>query len=198
VTVNGRRFAAPFTLKTGEFAEYGNGFWTHLDKLRTPLARVAADDAPPFAAGVNALSYSAEPATPGAWPRAQVTVFTFGEKFPALRNLSEVPPVRRRILDYEAAAPCRYDPSHGFDALPPLVARPGEKALPEFEVTGPISAFEISIGGVARSFPAVAEKKTLRCPAGSFPAFEGTAHVSVHADDPASARATFGFAKRYR
>lgn len=198
VTVNGQRFSAPFTLRTGEFAEYGNGFWMHLDKSRTPLARIAAEEIQPFVAGVNELSYSAEPATSGVWPRAQVTVFTFGEKFTALRDLSDVAPARRQILGYEAAAPCRYDPSHGFDTLPPLVARPGERALPEFEVTGPIGAFEVSIGGVTRSFPAVAEKKTLRCPAGSFPAFEGTAHVSVCSDDPASVRATFGFVKRYR
>ncbi len=78
------------------------------------------------------------------------------------------------------------------------MARPGETALPEFEVTGPIGAFEVSIGGVTRQFPAVAERKTLRCPAGQFPAFGGTVSVTIHAADPASAQATFAFVKRYQ
>ena len=198
VMVNGKKFTAPFELKSGEFAEYGNGFWMHLDKFRTPIARVAASEKLPFASGGNDLSYSAEAVAPGTWPRAHITVFTFGEKFPALRDLSALPPARRRLLNYEAVAPCRYDPLHGFDTLPPLVARPGEQALPELEVIGPIGAFEVTIGGVTRSFPAVAEKKTLRCPAGSFPAFGGTAQVTVRTEDPASAQATFAFVKRYR
>ena len=127
-----------------------------------------------------------------------MSVFTFGKKFSALRDLSALSPERRRLLDYEATEPCRYAPSQGLTEVPPLVARPGETALPEFEVTGPIGAFEVSIGGVTWQFPAVAEKKTLRCPAGQFPAFGGTVPVTVHAADPASAQATFAFVKRYQ
>jgi hypothetical protein len=198
VTVNGKTFVAPFELKSGEFAEYGKGFWTHLDKFRTPIARIAATEKLPLVAGDNAFAYSAEPVTLGTWPRAEVSVFTFGKKFPALRDLSTLQPERRRLLDYEATEPCRYAPSQGLTEVPPLVARPGETALPEFEVTGPIGAFEVSIGGVTRQFPAVAERKTLRCPAGQFPAFGGTVSVTIHAADPASAQATFAFVKRYQ
>ena len=50
---------------------------------------------------------------------------------------------------------------------------------------------------VTRSFPAVAEGKVLRCPRGRFPAFSGSVPVSVRADDPSAARATFSFIKRY-
>ncbi len=198
VTVTGKTFVAPFELKSGEFAEYGKGFWTHLDKFRTPIARIAATEKLPLVAGDNAFAYSAEPVTLGTWPRAEVSVFTFGKKFPALRDLSTLQPERRRLLDYEATEPCRYAPSQGLTEVPPLVARPGETALPEFEVTGPIGAFEVSIGGVTRQFPAVAERKTLRCPAGQFPAFGGTVSVTIHAADPASAQATFAFVKRYQ
>ena len=197
VTVNGVAFSAPFDLESGEFAEYGNGFWTHLDKFRTPVERVAASVPVPFRAGDNAIAYSAGGVTPGAWPRAEVTLFTFGEKFDALRDLDALPPERRRIIGYEAAAPCRYDPSHGFGEIPPLVARPGETAEAEFEVIGPIGAFEVSMCGVTRSFPAVAEGKVLRCPRGRFPAFSGSVPVSVRAYDPSAARATFSFIKRY-
>ena len=88
-----------------------------------------------------------------------------------MRDLDGLPPARRRIIGYEAAAPCRYDPSHGFGEIPPLVARPGETAE--------------------------AEGKVLRCPRGRFPAFYGSVPVSVRADDPSAARATFSFIKRY-
>ena len=115
-----------------------------------------------------------------------------------MRDLSALQPERRRLLDYEAAEPCRFAPAQGFAEVPPLVARPGETALPEFEVTGPIGAFEVSIGGVTRQFPAVAAKKTLRCAAGPFPAFGGTMPVTIRAEDPASAQATFAFVKRYQ
>ena len=158
---------------------------------------MSATAAIPFAAGDNALEYAAGAMTEGAWPRAEVTLFTFGEKFAALRDLAALPPERRRIIDYEGVAPCRYDPSHGFGEIPPLVARPGERAEAEFEVIGPIGAFEVTIGGVTQSFPAVADEKILRCPRGKFPAFAGTAPVSVRAEDPSAARATFAFVKRY-
>ena len=197
VTVNGKTFTAPFDLKSGEFAEYGNGFWTHLDKFRTPLERVAATENLPFAAGANTLSYSAGTVEKGTWPRAHVTVFTFGEKFEALRDLSTLPAERRRLLDLEFAQPCRFDPQHGFGDVPPLVTRPGEQAQAGFEVIGPIGPFNVTVAGVTKSFPAVAEKKTLRCPAGSFPAFTGTMPVAVCAEDPSAAHATFTFIKRY-
>ena len=197
VVVNGKSFMVPFDLKSGEFAEYGDGFWTHLDKYRTPIKRVAAAGALPLVPGENTLAYHAKAMTDGAWPRAEVTLFAFGDKFPALRDLADLKPERRRIVGYEAVAPCRYDPEHGFGEIPPLVARPGERAEPEFEVVGPIGAFEVSIGGVTRKFAAVAEGKVFRCDAGTFPPFAGTAQVVIRADDPASARATFSFAKRY-
>ena len=197
VIVNGRMFAAPFDLKSGDFAEYGDGFWTHLDRNRTPIERVAAAEPISLVRGKNSIAYHAGVMTAGTWPRAEVTLFTFGERIPALRDLAELPPDRRRHVDYEAAIPFWYDPSHGFGDVPALVARPGESAVPEFEVVGPISAFEVTIGGVTRKFPAVEKKKLLRCPQGSFPAFSGKMPVEVRAEDPSSARAIFAFAKRY-
>ena len=74
----------------------------------------------------------------------------------------------------------------------------GEQAQAGFEVIGPIGPFNVTVAGVTKSFPAVAEKKTLRCPAGQFPAFGGMVPVTVRAEDPAYAPATFAFVKRYR
>ena len=77
------------------------------------------------------------------------------------------------------------------------MTRPGERAEPEVEVVGPIGVFEVTIGGVTRKFAAVAEGKVFRCSTGTFPPFAGTAQVVIRASDPASARATFAFSKRY-
>jgi len=197
VAVNGRTFSVPFALRSGEFAEWGGGFWTHFDRFRTPLARLPASGDPPFAAGTNELSFAAEPLTPGAWPRVEITTFAFGPRFDALRPLAGLNPAARRLLEHEADEPRFYAPALGFGSLPPLAVRPGESAVPSFEVTGPIGAFNVSVGGVTRSFPAVEAGKSLRSPEGAYPAFSGSVPVKVETEPSTSARAVFSFGKRY-
>ena len=199
VTVNGKTFTAPFTLTSGEFAEYGGGHWTHLDKTRLPMARYAAAEPLPLSAGVNRLSFAAGEVTPGAEPRAMVTVFAAGARFEALRNLATLAPERRRLLAREAAEPSLYSPTNGFTEMPPLVMRPGEQAEALFEVAGPIGPFKVTVGGVTQAFPGVAAGKVMRSPAGAFPVRSGTVPVTVRAEDPAApAQAVFTFTKLYR
>jgi len=215
VTVNGRRLAIPFTLRSGEFAELVEGYWTHLDKFRTPKARVPAADQIALAAGVNDISLTAgkladrviwdwrkdavlggmHDRRPDEPVRAEVTLFAAGESRPALCGLSTLAAEKRGLLDYEAAEPCFFVPEKGFDALPPLVTRPGEKATVGFTVVGPIGSFELTVGDEVKSFPAVAAGKVFRSADNAFGAFTGSRPVKVKA--PAGAAARFEFVKRY-
>ena len=43
VAVNGERFAVPFRMNAGEYAELDDGCWTHYSAMGDALARVAAD-----------------------------------------------------------------------------------------------------------------------------------------------------------
>ncbi|MCQ2390585.1 MAG: right-handed parallel beta-helix repeat-containing protein [Kiritimatiellae bacterium] len=173
LAVNGQRLPIPFALRSGEFAELENGFWTHLDKFRTPLARVPAQ-MPQLREGTNDLMLIAAPNS-----RAEVTLFALGKKRPALKDLALLTSEKRALLDYEPAEPCFFAPDAGFADLPPLVARPGMRAEPTFTVVGPIGEYEMTIADETRRFPAVAAGKTWRCPSGTFRPFSGRASVRV-------------------
>ena len=56
-----------------------------------------------------------------------------------------------RRIRYEAMEPLIYDPAHGFDSLPPVLIRPGEKAVVEAKVYGAPKGFSLTIGRVKRS-----------------------------------------------
>ena len=215
VMVNGRRLTIPFTLKSGEFAELEDGWWTHLDLFRTPKARVRATEDIELAAGKNDVVFTAgkmADRAPWVWRkeaefngwharrtqepvRAEVAFFTVGQERQALREFSQLSPESRQLLSYEAAEPCYFAPERGFAALPPLVTRQGEKAAVGFTVVGPIGPFELAIGEETKSFPAVAAGKVYRTPDKVFEAFSGSREVKVKA--PAGAAARFEFVKRY-
>lgn len=188
-TVNGQAFPVPFTLASGEFAEYVDGYWTHLDKFRTPVERRPATAALPLAAGPNALSFVGD-------ARVQATLLAYGAKTPALRELSHLTADRRGLLAYEAAEPCFFAPAKGFAELPPVRTRPGETADLTFTVVGPIGPFTLAVNGEEKSFPAVAAGAVFRSERRTFTPFADTAKIVVRAEGSAAAR--FEFVKNYR
>jgi hypothetical protein len=56
-----------------------------------------------------------------------------------------------RRIRYEAMEPLIYDPAHGFESLPPVLIRPGEKAIVEAKVYGAPKGFSLTIGRIKRS-----------------------------------------------
>jgi len=89
-----------------------------------------------------------------------------------------------RRIRYEAMEPQVFDPSHGFDALAPVIVRPGEKARVEVQVYGAPPGFTLTIGGVTRKG------------GGDFGVFEGVNHVK--ASGVGSSRVRIEIVKRYQ
>jgi hypothetical protein len=115
----------------------------------------------------------------------------------ALLPVSSLPDPARKFLSYEAADPQFYAPEKGFDALAPLVVRPGETAKVELTLYGPTGECTLDVGGAKTRLPAI-EKETHR----KFTLdgeYRGVCPVTVtpeNRNDPFEGR--FEFVKRYR
>lgn len=143
VTVNGRRFAVPFALEAGEYAELEDGAWIRYSERGESLARVAAREAVRLAAGTNRCAFAS---APGGGTRAEVTILARGAAVPAFGPLTAE---QRGALAYEAMRPFVHAPAQGFDATPRLTVRPGETAQLEVTVLGPATepAFDFGARG---------------------------------------------------
>ena len=146
LSVNGERFALPFDLVSGEWAELEDGFWTRYSKFGDAEERRPAPGMPSLKAGGNDFAFNAAGA-----PRAEITVFALGEPFPALdpSKTAEAEP----SLAYEAAESFLHAPSRGFCAAPALRVRPGERARVQLEVIGRAERPRIRIGDAVAAFP---------------------------------------------
>ena len=138
VTVNGARFAIPFALTSGEYAELEDGVWTKYAESGTALARVAASAMPVLASGANACAFTAPE---GA--RAEVTFFALGKTRPAFKPLTAQ---MRKSLRVEALAPFEYAPHLGLKGPSVVPVRPGEKASLVVEVQGPVAKPTFTFG----------------------------------------------------
>ena len=215
VTLNGVPHAVPFALASGDFAEWDGGAWEHRAPDGELLGRVA--DARPVKvnAGANTAAFAAT-ATDGT-ARAEVTFFSLGEVFPALR--ADLSADQRRQLAYEAMEPLTYCPAKGLASLPPLKMRPGERADVSVELWGPIARPTLTIGSEARTFPAdVAKGARLQCRDGRswrvldaqrkevasgmlekpLPAFGGVLPIALACERPDAADARLKLVKNYR
>ena len=194
VAIGNSRFAVPFDLTSGEYAELEEGAWIRYSENGEPLMRVPAAS-PELAAGVNDLSFAADTAG-SRTPRAEVTVFGLGDKTDAFVPLTEN---MRDVLSSEAEMPATYAPVRGFMTLPAIAIRPGEEAEIGFSCHGPIPAFSLSLAGKRFDFPSVKSGERLDVRPGKLGAYRGTVEVVVAvSDDSCTPDARFDFEKRYR
>ena len=151
VTVNGERFAIPFALTSGEYAELEDGAWTKYAESGTALARVAASAMPVLASGANACVFSdaQERVPPASEPRAEVTFFALGKTRPAFKPLTAQ---MREALRVEALAPFEYAPQEGLKGPSVVPVRPGEKASLVVEVQGPVAKPTLAFGTTSCTF----------------------------------------------
>ena len=194
VAIGDARFAVPFDLKSGEYAELEDGAWIRYSERGEPLSRVPAAARPELAAGANDLSFSAD-AADTLTPRAEVTVFGLGRKVEAFAPLSDD---MRRMLSYEAEMPVEYAPARGFRDLPPVAIRPGERAGIGFTCHGPLPQFVMTLGDKRFDVPAVAAGATFVLKPGEAGIFEGTVPVSVSFRKGDAVDTRFEFVKDYR
>jgi len=144
VTVNGERFAIPFALASGEYAELEDGAWMKYAESGTALARVAASAMPALASGANACAFTAPESA-----RAEVTFFALGKTRPAFKPLTAQ---MRDALRVEALAPFEYAPQEGLKGPSVVPVRPGEKASLVVEVQGPVAKPTFTFGNTAYAF----------------------------------------------
>ena len=130
VAVNGERFAVPFRMNAGEYAELDDGCWTHYSAMGDALARVAAEKAPTLKGGDNALAFDC-----GGNGRAEVTLFALGRTRNAF--VDKLTPEMKATMRYEGMMPFEYAPDKGL--VPPkyIPVRPGESAKLTLDVYGP-------------------------------------------------------------
>ena len=156
VVVNGERFAVPFDLRSGEYAELDGGAWTKYAESGEAVARVAAAAEPVLAASRNDCGFAA---TEGA--RAEVTVFALGKTRPAFKPLT---PEMRGELRVEALMPFEYAPHRGLVGPSILPVRPDETAMPVVEVQGPVAKPALAFGKTVCTFDeTLAEDESLVC-----------------------------------
>lgn len=197
VKMDGKIVPVPFEMESGQYAELEDGFWTLYSADGDPLRRRRATvQVPALKTGRNQIVYRAETAD-GSRPRAEISVFAVGKPRPALVHESALPEAARGILAYEAVDPQYYAPHLGFDALNPVVVRPGRVAAVEVTVYGPTSGCRLKVGDTAVDIPAVAKGENRTVPlAGEF---KGVNPVVVEApSDGNDFAARLEFAKRYR
>ena len=195
VSVNGEAFVLPFALASGEFAELEDGAWIRYSDQGERLTRVAAAKAPRLRAGENDLAFAAS--TPdGQLPRAEVTVFALGEPVAAYGPLTDA---MKREMSYEAMRPVTFAPSKGFDALPPVVTRPGETARLDVSLVGPIADPVLEVrtadGVKTLAFPTLAAGEVRRVKDG--PAVSGSCAVTLKSSAARGADARLSLVKRY-
>ena len=147
VAVNGQTFPLPFALESRNFAELEDGVWNLYDETGVPLRRVPAERMPVLVDGENSFAFRGRG---GECPRAEITVFGFGESEPAFRPLDAK---LRGALAYEAVMPDFYAPSRGCDGRIAVAVRPGEKARLCAEIYGPVDNPSLTVGGRTWTFP---------------------------------------------
>ena len=197
VEVDGTRLDVPFALATGEYAEYADGCWMHLDRNRTPIRRVRKPESLALKKGTNVCRLTTRSVFGGTVPRAEVTLFALGPKEPALADVAALPSDRRAFLGHEPTYPVLYVPARGLDELPSLAVRPGERAELTFAVRGPIGPFALTVGDETRRFAAVPDGTTFVAPRGTFRAVGGTVPVRLDRLDATEPQAMFFFFKDY-
>ena len=144
VIMNGERFAIPFALASGEYAELEDGTWTKYAESGTALARVEASTMPTLASGANACALTAPE---GA--RAEVTFFALGKMRPAFKPLTKQ---MRDALRVEALAPFEYAPQQGLKGPSVVPVRLGEQASLVVEVQGPVVKPTLTFGATTYTF----------------------------------------------
>ena len=134
----GMRYAVPFSLESGEYAEFENGVWTHYSEVGEP---VGATDGRATACcdrtereNISAVSFESKDDA----ARAEVTMFAQGSSFHALKPLASLSDADRKTLSYEAVDPVAYAPSRGLDRPFAVAVRPGETARLDVELVGPV------------------------------------------------------------
>ncbi len=154
VKVGDTTLRLPWTLKSGEFAEFENGVWTKYDDYSCELERCRRAERLALKAG----AVNCELVTAQASSRAEVSLFTYGQPFAALAD--RLSSAQRRCLGYEAMNPLWWDPEHGFDECEPVKVRPGETATLTVRAWGPTQSFQLQVGGRTLECPALAEGET--------------------------------------
>ena len=153
MTVNGREVRLPFPLRTMEYAEREDGFWTRYSGYSCdPIERIPAADDLSLSAGRQEISVSGHGRS-GAPMRAELTLFVAGDSMPAL--VPKLTKEQEGVLAYEAAMPQLWAPSKGFDKLDPIVVRPGHTAKMELELVGPVAYPTVVVGTTRRRFNAI-------------------------------------------
>ena len=130
VAVNGERFAVPFTMAAGEYAELDGGFWTHYSARGDALARAAAAKRPVLKGGPNAVAFGC-----GGNGRAEVTLFALGRTREAF--VDKLTPAMKATMRYEGLMPFEYAPEKGLVPPKTIPVRPGETASLSLEIYGP-------------------------------------------------------------
>ena len=214
VTVNGRRVPVPFDLRSGEFADLEDGFWTRHSLRGDCVERRAASATPAWQAGANALSFASEASE--ATPRAEVTTFACGTPFAALAPVLSAE--QEKGISFEPQMPEIWAPNRGFDSLAPVKVRPGRQAELSLEIVGPIANPVLSVGGETRRFDVTvtADEKLVfrgtdwfvRGPKGkvrlrgafekALPVLSGPTPVALSADRPETAFAQVRLFKNYK
>lgn len=133
VSVNGERFAVPFVLTSGEYAELDDGFWTHYSAKGDALLRVAATAKPVLKAGKNDVALVG--GQDASAVRAEVTLFAFGKSRPAFA--AKLTPEMKYAMRYEGVMPFEYAPAKGLVPPKSIPVRPGEKAELSVDIYGP-------------------------------------------------------------
>ena len=149
VTVNGEKFAVPFALKSGEYAELDGDAWTKYAESGTAVASIAATAMPTLALGQNACSFTGGTRSCASEPRAEVSFFALGKTRPAFKPLTAQ---MRKSLRVEALAPFEYAPQQGLTGPSVLPVRPGEKASLVVEVQGPVAKPTFAFGKTVCAF----------------------------------------------
>ena len=137
VSLNGKDFALPFALPSGEYAELADGAWTHYAESGEPLERVAANARPQVKVGANELAFIPHPSSlvpHPSFPRVEVTVFPIGERETATDALTTA---QKRELAVEYELPRIFNPAKGLVADCDVKVRQGETARLGFEILGP-------------------------------------------------------------
>ena len=219
VSVGGQRFDIPFPLESGQFAEFDDGCWIRYCEEGEPIESARVDTRLKFAEGDNVCSFS----SPSADARAEITLFSRGASFKALKPFPTLDDDARKTLSYEACDPVMYAPGSGFDAPFRIAVRPGERARLEFEISGPVVRPSLEFRSRTQApfkveFPVdLAAGERLFCRDGknwtvvkgfkpvrsgklrsAVPCISGGWGVKAGCSDPSSARASINVVKRYR
>ena len=129
VAISGVKYAVPYVLESGEYAELDGGRWTKFSARGDALESCAAQGMPKLSPGENEVEFSADAGC------AEVTVVRFGETVDAL--VKKLTPQMRSQMRYEAMMPFEWNPGKGLYAPATIPVRRGGKAKWSFEIAGP-------------------------------------------------------------